>query len=273
MDQIIAENLSFSYDGTGMDLDRLDFRIQSGSFNVLLGRNGCGKSTLARHMNGLLLPSHGKMTVCGMDTADPDLLPEIRRRCGMVFQNPENQFVSPIVEEDLRFGLKNFGFPEAEIPERVRKALAQVDMSGFERRNPQLLSGGQKQRIALAGILAVSPDILIFDEVTAMLDPQGRRSILGLIHDLNEKEGRTVIMITQRPEEAVRADRILLMNAGKIVADGTPREVLTDASLLAEAGLRPVFAVRLWAEIRDLVPGSEKNEPLEIREVTDLLCH
>ncbi|MBQ6509235.1 MAG: ATP-binding cassette domain-containing protein [Flexilinea sp.] len=273
MDQIIAEELSFSYDGNSRNLDRLNFRIQSGSFTVLLGRNGCGKSTLARHMNGLLLPSEGRMTVCDMDTADPDSLPEIRRRCGMVFQNPENQFVSPIVEEDLRFGLKNFGFPEAEIPGRVRKALEQVEMSGFERRNPQLLSGGQKQRIALAGILAVSPDILIFDEVTAMLDPQGRRSILGLIHDLHEKEGRTIIMITQRPEEAVRADRILLMNAGKIAADGTPREVLTDAPLLTEAGLQPPFGVRLWMEIRDLVPGPGEKEPLNIREVTDLLCH
>ena len=273
MDQIIAEELSFSYDGSSRNLDRLNFRIQSGSFTVLLGRNGCGKSTLARHMNGLLLPSEGRMTVCGMDTADPDCLPEIRRRCGMVFQNPENQFVSPIVEEDLRFGLKNFGFPEAEIPERIRKALEQVEMSGFERRNPQLLSGGQKQRIALAGILAVSPDILIFDEVTAMLDPQGRRSILGLIHDLHEKEGRTIIMITQRPEEAVGADRILLMSAGKIAADGTPLEVLTDAPLLADAGLQPPFGVRLWMEIRDLVPGPAGKEPLNIREVTDLLCH
>ena len=271
MDHIIAENLSFSYDGTGRNLDRLNFRIPGGSFTVLLGRNGCGKSTLARHMNGLLLPTEGRMTVCGMDTADADLLPEIRRRCGMVFQNPENQFVSPIVEEDLRFGLKNFGFPVEEIPERVRKALARVEMSGFERRNPQLLSGGQKQRIALAGVLAVSPDILIFDEVTAMLDPQGRRTILRLIRDLHEKEGKTVILITQRPEEAVRADRILLMNAGKIAAEGTPREVLSDAPLLQEAGLQPPFGVRLWTEIRDLIPGSGEEHPLEIREITDLL--
>ena len=273
MDQIIAEELTFSYDGAGVTLDRLNFRIESGSFTVLLGRNGCGKSTLARHMNGLLLPTEGRMTICGMDTADSGRLPEIRRRCGMVFQNPENQFVSPIIEEDLRFGLKNFGFPNEEIPDRIRKALALVEMSGFERRNPQLLSGGQKQRIALAGVLAVSPEILIFDEVTAMLDPQGRRSILNLIRELHEKEGKTVIMITHHTDEAEGADRILLMDAGKIIADGTPREVLSDAPLLAGAGLQPPFAVRLWAEIRDLVPVSGKRYPLNIREVTDLLCH
>lgn len=271
-DQIIAEDLSFSYDGGTSQLDRLNFRIQSGSFTVLLGRNGCGKSTLARHMNGLLLPTAGKMTVCGMDTADEEQLPEIRRRCGMVFQNPENQFVSPIVEEDLHFGLKNFGFPESEMPERIRRTLEQVGMAGFERRNPQLLSGGQKQRIALAGVLVVSPEILIFDEVTSMLDPQGRRTTLGLMHELREKEGKTVIMITQRPEEAERADRILLMDAGKIIADGTPREVLSDGTLLRRSGLRPPFSVRLWAEIRDLLPEETGNCPMNIEEVTNLLC-
>lgn len=271
MDQIIAEDLTFSYDGSSTQLDGLNFSIPSGSFVVLLGRNGCGKSTLARHMNGLLLPVSGKMTVCGMDTADPEHLPEIRRRCGMVFQNPENQFVSPVVEEDLRFGLRNFGFPEREIPERVRTALAQVEMQGYERRNPQLLSGGQKQRIALAGVLAVSPDILVFDEVTAMLDPQGRRTVLRQMYELHEKQGKTIVMITQRPEEADRVDRILLMDSGRIVADGTPREVLTDAPLLTSCGLRPPFSVRLWMEVRDLLP-KDAQCPLNIREATDLLC-
>ena len=271
-DQIIAEDLSFSYDSGTSQRDRLNFRIQSGSFTVLLGRNGCGKSTLARHMNGLLLPTEGSMTVCGMDTADEEQLPEIRRRCGMVFQNPENQFVSPIVEEDLRFGLKNFGFPESEMPERIRRTLEQVGMAGFERRNPQLLSGGQKQRIALAGVLVVSPEILIFDEVTSMLDPQGRRTTLGLMHELREKEGKTVIMITQRPEEAERADRILLMDTGKIIADGTPREVLSDGTLLRRSGLRTPFSVRLWVEIRDLLPEESGACPMNIQEVTNLLC-
>ena len=269
--QIIAEDLTFSYDGSSTQLDGLNFSIPAGNFVVLLGRNGCGKSTLARHMNGLLLPVSGKMTVCGMDTADPEHLPEIRRRCGMVFQNPENQFVSPVVEEDLRFGLRNFGFPEREIPERVRTALAQVEMQGYERRNPQLLSGGQKQRIALAGVLAVSPDILVFDEVTAMLDPQGRRTVLRQMYELHEKQGKTIVMITQRPEEADRVDRILLMDSGRIVADGTPREVLTDAPLLTSCGLRPPFSVRLWMEVRDLLP-KDAQCPLNIREATDLLC-
>ena len=182
MDCIIAEDLSFSYNNKERQLKGLNFRIESGSFTAVLGRNGCGKSTLARHMNGLLLPAEGSMTVCGMNTKDPDLLPEIRRRCGMVFQNPENQFVSPIVEEDLCFGLKNFGFPESEFAGRIRSTLERVEMSGYERRNPQMLSGGQKQRIALAGVLVVSPDILVFDEVTAMLDPRGRRSILRMMY-------------------------------------------------------------------------------------------
>ena len=274
MECIIAKDLTFSYNSSGEpQLKGLNFAIESGSFTAILGRNGCGKSTLARHMNGLLQPTAGSMTVCGMDTSDPDLLPEIRRRCGMVFQNPENQFVSPIVEEDLRFGLKNFGFPESEFPEQIRKTLAQVDMAGYERRNPQMLSGGQKQRIALAGVLVVSPDILVFDEVTSMLDPRGRRSILRLMYELRDKEGKTIVMITQRPEETDGVDRILLMNAGRIIADGVPRTVLSDAARLREAGLRPPFTVRLWDEIRDLVPDPEKSCPVNIRELTDRLCH
>ncbi len=273
MNCIDAKDLSFSYKTGEYQLKGLNFSIEAGSFTAILGRNGCGKSTLARHMNGLLLPTGGSMTVCGMATSDPGLLPEIRRRCGMVFQNPENQFVSPIVEEDLRFGLKNFGFPESEFPDRIRRALEQVEMSGCERRNPQLLSGGQKQRIALAGVLVVSPDILVFDEVTAMLDPRGRRLILRLMHELREKEGKTIIMITQRPEEADGADRILLMNAGQIIADGTPREVLSDAGLLRSAGLRPPFSVRLWDEIRDLAPDRDEGAPMNIRELTERLCH
>ncbi len=273
MDHVIAENLSFSYNHEGQQLKQLNFRIPAGSFTAILGRNGSGKSTLARHMNGLLLPTEGRMTVCGMDTADPDCHPEIRRRCGMVFQNPENQFVSPIVEEDLRFGLKNFGFPEDEVPDRIRRALEQVDMAGFERRNPQMLSGGQKQRIALAGVLVVSPEILVFDEVTAMLDPKGRSLILRLMHELREKEGKTIVMITQRPEEANGADRVLLMNSGRIIADGTPREVLSDTTLLHEAGLRPPFIVRLWDEINDLIPEQDSGCPMNIRELTERLCH
>ncbi len=272
MDCITAENLRFSYTGTEAGLDIPSLAIAEGSFTALLGRNGCGKSTLARHFNGLLTPDEGTMRVCGMDTADPDALPEIRRRCGMVFQNPENQFVSPIVEEDIRFGLRNFGFPESEWAERTASALAMVEMSGFERRNPQLLSGGQKARIALAGVLAVEPAILVFDEATAMLDPGGRRTVLRLMTKLCREEGRTVIMITQRPEEAAAVDRVLLMDGGKIIADESPAVIFSDTELIRNAGLRPPFTAKLWNEIRDLVPDPGTDCPLDIRQLTERLC-
>ena len=269
---IEAENLSFAYPAGKAALRGVNLRVESGSFTAVLGRNGCGKSTLARHMNALLRPAEGKMLVCGLDTADPANAPEIRRRCGMVFQNPENQFVSPLVEEDIRFGLKNFGFPEDEIPERIRRALEQAGMSGFERHNPQMLSGGQKQRIALAGVLAVSPDILVFDEATAMLDPAGQRGVVALMHDMCGKGGKTVIMITQRPEEAAGADRVLLMDAGRIIADGAPREILADAALMKAAGLRLPFCSALWMEIRDLLPDADESFPLSVREITERVC-
>ena len=269
---IEARKLSFSYSPEQPVLRDLNFRIRCGSFTVLLGRNGCGKSTLAHHLNALLLPTEGKVTVFGMDTADLTKVREIRRRCGMVFQNPENQFVSPLIEEDIRFGLRNFGFPEEEIPERIRRALEQVEMGGFERHNPHMLSGGQKQRIALAGVLAVSPDILVFDEATSMLDPRGRRTVLRLMHELREKEGKTVILITQRPEEAAEADHILLMDAGRIIAGGSPGEILSDADLMKSAGLRPPFCTALWMEIRDLIPGADESCPLSISELADRLC-
>ncbi len=272
MECITAEKLRFSYTGTDTGLDIPSLAIDGGSFTAILGRNGCGKSTLARHFNGLLQPDEGIMRVCGMDTADPSALPEIRRRCGMVFQNPENQFVSPIVEEDLRFGLRNFGFPESEWSARIAAALATVEMSGFERRNPQLLSGGQQQRIALAGVLAVSPQILVFDETTAMLDPGGRRSVLRLMSKLCREEGRTVIMVTQRPEEAAGVDRILLMDGGKIIADASPAHIFSDTQLIRAAGLRPPFTAMLWNEIRDLIPDPGTDCPLDIRQLTERLC-
>lgn len=266
---IEAENLSFSYSPEKPVLRDLNFRIESGSFTALLGRNGCGKSTLARHLNALLRPTSGKITVCGMDTADISYAQEIRHRCGMVFQNPENQFVSPLIEEDIRFGLTNFGFPEDEIPGRIRRALEQVEMSGYERRNPQMLSGGQKQRIALAGVLAVSPEILVFDEATAMLDPRGRKTVLRLMHELHDKEGKTIIMITQRPEEAIETDRILLMDAGRILAGGTPGDILSNIELMESAGLRLPFCAALWMEIRDLIPETNEGCPLNISELTE----
>lgn len=269
---IEARNLSFAYSPEQPVLRDLSFSIQCGSFTVLLGRNGCGKSTLAHHLNALLRPTEGKVTVCGMDTADLTKVREIRRRCGMVFQNPENQFVSPLIEEDIRFGLKNFGFPEEEIPGRIRRALEQVEMGGFERHNPHMLSGGQKQRIALAGVLAVSPDILVFDEATSMLDPRGRRTVLRLMHELHEKEGKTIILITQRPEEAAEADHILLMDAGRIIAGGSPGEILSDPALMKSAGLRPPFCTALWMEIRDLVPIADESCPLSISELSERLC-
>ena len=237
MDQIIAEKLIYSYDKNKRQLDGLTFRIAAGSFVALLGRNGSGKSTLARHMNALLLPGEGRMTICGMDTADRHHHPEIRRRCGMVFQNPENQFVAPTVEEDLRFGLKNFGFPPEEYPERIREVLSRVGLSGYEHRNPQMLSGGQKQRIALAGVLVVSPDILIFDEATAMLDPQGRKEVMRTIKLLNRDYGITVILITHEMDEAAQCDRVIVIDHGSVHLDDKPEKVFSHVAEMRELGL------------------------------------
>jgi len=211
--------------------------IEKGSFVVVLGRNGSGKSTLAKTFNAVLLPMGGKVYVEGMDTADEKLLLAIRQRVGMVFQNPDNQIVANVVEEDVAFAPENLGVPSDEIRRRVDDALEAVDMSGFARHAPHLLSGGQKQRIAIAGVIAMEPACIVLDEATAMLDPIGRQEVLSSVHRLNREKGITVVLITHHMNEAEDADRVIVMDDGAVVMDGTPREVFSRVEKLWSMGL------------------------------------
>ena len=215
----------------------VDLEIEKGSFVVVLGHNGSGKSTLAKTFNAVLLPAGGKVYVEGMDTLDEKLLLAIRQRVGMVFQNPDNQIVANVVEEDVAFAPENLGVPTEEIRRRVDNALKAVGMYDFVTHAPHLLSGGQKQRIAIAGVIAMEPECVVLDEATAMLDPVGRREVLSTIHRLNKEKGITVVLITHHMTEAIRADRVIVMDKGKILTDGTPKQVFTQVELLKAAGL------------------------------------
>ena len=217
--------------------DGLNLSIEAGSFVAVLGHNGCGKSTLAKHFNAVLLPAGGSVTVYGMDTKDEELLLAIRQAVGMVFQNPDNQIVSNVVEEDVAFAPENLGVPSDEIQRRVDAALKTVGMYEYRAHAPQLLSGGQKQRVAIAGVLAMKPKCIVLDEPTAMLDPQGRREVIETVERLNREEGMTVVLITHHMDEATHAGRVVAMNDGKIVADGTPAEVFSQVELLRSVGL------------------------------------
>ena len=217
--------------------DGLNLSIEAGSFVAVLGHNGCGKSTLAKHFNAILLPAGGSVTVYGMDTKDEELLLAIRQAVGMVFQNPDNQIVSNVVEEDVAFATENLGVPSDEIQRRVDAALKTVGMYEYRAHAPQLLSGGQKQRVAIAGVLAMKPKCIVLDEPTAMLDPQGRREVIETVERLNREEGMTVVLITHHMDEATHAGRVVAMNDGKIVADGTPAEVFSQVELLRSVGL------------------------------------
>ena len=217
--------------------DGLNLSIEAGSFVAVLGHNGCGKSTLAKHFNAILLPAGGSVTVYGMDTKDEELLLAIRQAVGMVFQNPDNQIVSNVVEEDVAFAPENLGGPSEEIQRRVDAALKTVGMYEYRAHAPQLLSGGQKQRVAIAGVLAMKPKCIVLDEPTAMLDPQGRREVIETVERLNREEGMTVVLITHHMDEATHAGRVVAMNDGKIVADGTPAEVFSQVELLRSVGL------------------------------------
>ena len=223
---IRAEALRFSYtsaEGVApVVLDGVDLSIQEGTFVAVLGHNGSGKSTLAKHMNAILLPSGGKVYVDGIDTVDEDRLLDIRRTVGMVFQNPDNQIVANVVEEDVAFAPENLGVPPAEIRERVDDALRAVGMYEFREHAPHLLSGGQKQRVAIAGVIAMQPRCIVLDEPTAMLDPIGRSEVLRTIRDLNRKKGVTVVLITHHMDEAAQADRLVVMTKGRVIADGPP---------------------------------------------------
>ena len=270
---IDAHDIRFSYDGPGgrRSLNGAQLYAAPGEFVAVLGHNGCGKSTLVKHFNALLPLQHGTLTVDGMDAADPANRWALRRKVGMVFQNPDNQFVSTIVGEDVAFGLENYGVPEDEIPARVAAALAAVDMAGYENRTTHTLSGGQKQRVALAGVLALSPDILVFDEATAMLDPDGRQEVLHTIHRLHTQQHKTVVMITHYIEEAIGADRVYLIHNGKMIADGTAREMLTQPELLAAAGLTPPMPVQMYHDLKQAGITLARC-PLTLEELAEELC-
>lgn len=231
-------------------LDGINLDIADGEFVAVIGSNGSGKSTLARHLNALLLPSAGKCIVNGLDTADEKNLWEIRQHVGMVFQNPDNQIVAAIVEEDVAFGPENIGVPGQEIRQRVDKALAAVGMTDYAKHAPHLLSGGQKQRIAIAGVLALEPDVIVLDEPTAMLDPQGRQEIVRTVKQLNKDKHITIVYITHYMTEALEADRVVVMEKGHIKFMGTPKEVFSRVDELEKAGLEAPLAAKIACELR-----------------------
>ena len=255
MENIIRiENLIFEYSHGEEEpairaIDDVSFNIEKGSFTAIIGRNGSGKSTLAKNLNGLLLPSAGTIYVKNWDTKDDDHVWDIRQTAGMVFQNPDNQLVSSIVEDDVAFGPENLGIDPKEIRQRVDKALADVNMGKYKKKAPHLLSGGQKQRIAIAGVVAMKPECIIFDEPTAMLDPKGRQEIMDIIKELHD-EGITVILITHFMDEAVKADRVIIMNDAHVLLDGTPAEVFAQEEKLREVNLEIPMAALLAQKLR-----------------------
>ena len=247
---IVTEHLAYTY--PGMDdmpgvavFEDLNISVEQGSFVAVLGMNGCGKSTLAKHFNSILLPTGGKVWVCGIDTANEDRLMVIRRNVGMVFQNPDNQIVANVVEEDVAFGPENLGIASPEIRNRVDRALKQVGMYEYREHAPHLLSGGQKQRIAIAGIIAMEPKCIVLDEPTAMLDPRGRREVMETIQRLNREKGITVVLITHHMDEAALAQRVVVLHKGKVAADGTPKDVFSRVELLHSIGLAAPESVEL----------------------------
>ncbi len=247
---IRVEHLNFAYPGVedapGVAVfTDLDLRIEAGSFVAILGSNGCGKSTLAKHFNSILLPSGGKVYVCGLDTSDEELLIRVRRNVGMVFQNPDNQIVANVVEEDVAFGPENLGVSSPEIRRRVELALKQVGMYEYREHAPHLLSGGQKQRIAIAGIIAMEPKCIVLDEPTAMLDPRGRKEVMDTIRKLNAEKDITVVLITHHMDEAAQAQRVVVLHKGNVAIDGTPEQVFSQVELLHSIGLAAPDTVEL----------------------------
>ena len=236
--RIIASNLAYAYPEADRNaVDGVSMRVKKGEVLAILGHNGSGKSTLAKLFNALYVPGEGTVWVCGMDTREDELVFDIRQHAGMVFQNPDNQIVATIVEEDVAFGLENNGVPPREIRVRIDEALRAVNMSEYAKKAPHMLSGGQKQRVAIAGVLAMKPDVIILDESTAMLDPSGRAEVMSTVHRLNEEEGISVVIITHYMSEAATADYVIVMDEGKIAMSGTPREVFTQVERVRALGL------------------------------------
>ena len=255
MSEIISvEKLAYTY--PGMDdmqgvvvFEDMNLKVEEGTFVAILGTNGCGKSTLAKHFNSILLPTGGKVMVSGIDTSNEERIMQVRRNVGMVFQNPDNQIVANVVEEDVAFGPENLGIASPEIRHRVNKALKQVGMYEYREHAPHLLSGGQKQRVAIAGIIAMQPKCIVLDEPTAMLDPRGRREVIETVGRLNREKGITVVLITHHMDEAAKADRVVVLHKGKVAADGSPEEVFSQVELLHGIGLAAPECVELCWEL------------------------
>lgn len=275
MKMIKVENLYHKYkEGTPQEvvaLRNINLEIQKGEFVVIIGHNGSGKSTLAKHLNGLLLPTQGRVLVNGLDTRDRENIWHIRKEVGMVFQNPDNQLVATTVEEDVAFGPENLGIPPEEIRRRVDEALKQVGMEDFKTKEPHHLSGGQKQRVAIAGIIAMRPSCLVLDEPTAMLDPQGRKEVIDTITRLNRQEGLTIVHITHYMEEAVNAHRLIVMEKGEIVAQGTPREIFQQVEMLKKMRMDVPQMTELAYQLRK--EGVElPADILTVEEMVEYLC-
>lgn len=275
---IKCSNVSFKYitNSEGKTEERyalqdVNLEVKKGEFLVILGHNGSGKSTIAKHMNALVVPSEGTVIVDGLDTKNPELTWKIRSKAGMVFQNPDNQLVATIVEEDVAFGPENLGIPSDEIRKRVDESLEKVGMSEYKRHAPHLLSGGQKQRIAIAGVLAIQPECIIFDEPTAMLDPSGRKEVLNYINYLNKEHGMTIILITHYMDEAAQADRIIVMDDGHVKMEGTPRDIFPQVEKMKKIGLDVPQVTELAYELKK--SGININEKiLNVDEMVKELC-
>lgn len=268
---LVADEVCFSYDNSHLAIDKLSLCVNRGEYIAVIGHNGSGKSTLAKLFNGLITPSSGKIIVDGVKSSDKNSLFEIRKKVGVVFQNPDNQLVASIVEDDVAFGPENLGVKREEIGERIDFALNSVGMQEFRKSSPTRLSGGQKQRIAIAGVLALKPDVLILDESTAMLDPVGRKEILEVVEKLNKEQGVTVIAITHYMEEVVNADRVYVLDNGKIALTGTPREIFREKELIKGIGLELPTASYIATKLRENGVNIE-GEILTDSELLEELC-
>ena len=266
-------NVSYSYKTDGEEtigVKNVSLSVERGEFLVLLGHNGCGKSTLAKLTNGLLMPDEGTITVSGIPTSDEDRIYEVRSKVGMVFQNPDNQMVASVIEDDVAFGPENLGVERSEIVKRVEWALRSVDMEKYRKGTPFKLSGGQKQRVAIAAVLAMKPEILILDESTAMLDPAGREEVLSVVKRLNKEEGMTVILITHYMDEAADADRVVVMSEGRIVASGAPIEIFSDRELISRCRLQAPVCCGVMHKLNAL--GFRVNPVLTDEEAAEEIC-